>query len=216
METSYDGMIRLSNIDKAYRVDGREITVFDRLNFEINPKKITVLTGKSGCGKTTMLRILAGLEQPTKGKIKMPEGLCIGMMFQEPRLMPWLTCEKNVTLGLNKPSKKETEGILSLVGLEGFERAYPSQLSGGMQQRAALARTLIRKPNLILMDEPFSALDDVTKKTMQEELLRIRAETKAGIVFVTHDMTEAFRIGDIVIAMQNNTMEEIYREKVDN
>lgn len=212
----HDKMIRLSDIDKVYTVDAREITVFHHLTLTIDPKEITVLTGKSGCGKTTMLRILAGLEQPTRGKIEMPEGLRIGMMFQEPRLMPWLNCEKNVTLGMKIPSKKETEDILRLVGLEGFERAYPSQLSGGMKQRAALARTLIRRPNLILMDEPFSALDDATRKTMQEELLRIRAETEAGIVFVTHDMAEAFQIGGRVFSIQNNTLEEIYREKADN
>lgn len=207
-----EGMIQLKNIDKVYTVGGREITVFHHLNLSIDPKKITVLTGKSGSGKTTMLRILAGLEQPTGGEIEIPEGLRIGMVFQEPRLMPWLNCEKNVTLGMKKPSKEEREDILRLVGLEGFERAYPSQLSGGMKQRAALARTLIRKPNLILMDEPFSALDDLTKSTMHKELLRIHTETAAGIVFVTHDMAEAFRIGDSVYSLQNNTIEVICHE----
>lgn len=192
-------------MSKSYTVDERTIQVFDHLNLEIDPEEITVLIGKSGCGKTTLLRLLAGLEQPTEGEIRIPGSLQIGMVFQEPRLMPWLTCEKNVMLGMEKADREETKKVLKLVGLEGFEKAYPSQLSGGMQQRAALARTLIRKSNLILMDEPFAALDSFTRQAMQQELLRIRKETNTGIVFVTHDMAEAMTIADRIITVGNGS-----------
>ena len=206
-------MIKLTNVGKEYLINTRKITVFNDLNLEINPNDITVLIGKSGSGKTTLLRLLAGLESPTSGTVHIPESLHIGMVFQEPRLMPWLTIEKNVTLGMKNPSKKETDEILKLVGLEGFEKAYPSQLSGGMKQRVALARTLIRKSNLILMDEPFASLDAFTKKTMQQELLRIKKETNAGIVFVTHDMSEATTLGDRIVTIKENVTKEVSDEK---
>lgn len=184
-----------------YSVDNRTVTVFDRLNLEIKTDEITVITGRSGCGKTTLLRLIAGLEKPTSGAITIPEGINIGMMFQEDRLMPWLRCDKNVSLGMKHVSKKEVYDILKLVGLEGFEGAYPSQLSGGMRQRVALARTLIRKSNFILMDEPFAALDGYTRQDMQKELLRIRQDTGTGIIFVTHDVNEATILGDRIISL---------------
>lgn len=211
-----DKMITLRDIRKTYQVHGREVVVFDGLNLTIDPQEITVLIGKSGCGKTTLLRLLAGLEKPDQGEILIPEELHVGMMFQESRLMPWLTCEKNVTLGMKKHEKKDSDAILKLVGLEGFEKAYPSQLSGGMKQRAALARTLIRNSNLILMDEPFAALDSFTRQAMQQELLRIRRETNAGIVFVTHDMTEAMTIADRIITVKDNRTKEVEHEKESN
>lgn len=185
----------------TFPIEEREIHVFEHFNLEIDPRECTVIIGKSGCGKTTLLRLIAGLIQPTSGSIILPEKLKIGMMFQEDRLMPWLSCEKNVLLGLKDATGKDAEKILKLVGLEGFEKAYPAQLSGGMRQRAALARTLIRRSNLILMDEPFAALDAVTRSQMQQELLKIRAETKAGIVFVTHDTQEATILGDRIITV---------------
>lgn len=205
--------IMIRDVSKRYIVDDREVTVFDHLNLTIDPDEITILIGKSGCGKTTLLRLLAGLEKPDAGEILIPENRHIGMVFQEPRLMPWLTCEKNVTIGMKKAERKESEEILRLVGLEGFEKAYPSQLSGGMKQRASLARTLIRKADLILMDEPFAALDGFTRKAMQQELLRIKEETGAGIIFVTHDMAEAMALGDRVINIRNHETEEVGDEK---
>lgn len=193
--------IVFDRVDMTYKIDGREIRVFEQFDLEIDPSAFTVLIGKSGSGKTTLLRLIAGLETPTAGKLSIPPSLRIGMMFQEARLMPWLTCEKNVLLGLPKDSRKEARDILRLVGLEGFEKAFPYQLSGGMQQRAALARTLMRKANYLLMDEPFGALDAITRKQMQQELLRIRAETNAGILFVTHDIEEATTLGDRIVTI---------------
>ncbi len=189
------------NVNVTFRREEGDLTVFEKLNLEIDPTAFTVLVGKSGCGKTTLLRLIAGLEKPTAGEVILPEGLTVGMMFQEARLMPWLTCEKNVMLGLDKSKKREAEEILKMVGLQGFEKAYPAQLSGGMKQRAALARTLIRRSNLILMDEPFSALDGATRRQMQQELLKIREQTGAGVVFVTHDIEEATFLGDRIITV---------------
>lgn len=208
------GKIVLSGVNKYYYVDGVRMTVFDDLDLVIDPNEITVLIGKSGSGKTTLLRLLAGLEEPDSGEIVFPDDIRLGMMFQEPRLMPWLTCEKNVTLGMKDPSKKASDEILAMVGLSGFEKAYPSQLSGGMKQRAALARTLIRDSNLILMDEPFAALDSRTRKDLQQELLRIRRETGAGIIFVTHDLNEAVTIGDRIISINGNAAEEVEKEEL--
>lgn len=205
-----DKLIRLIDVDKKYIVDGHEVVVFDHFNLDINPSEKTVIIGKSGSGKTTLLRLLAKLEEPTSGSIIIPDDLRIGMVFQEPRLMPWLTAEKNVTLGMDNPNKKEADYILNLVGLQGFEKAYPSQLSGGMKQRVALARALIRNSNLILMDEPFGALDVYTRKNMQEELLAIQAKTNTGIIFVTHDMNEATVIGDRIITIKEAQYEKEY------
>lgn len=193
--------IIFKDVDMTFRIDGGSVKVFEKLNLQISPTEFTVLIGKSGCGKTTLLRLIAGLEQPTGGEIEIPPELKIGTVFQEARLMPWLNCEKNVLLGLKNKSKKDAAEILELVGLKGFEKAYPSQLSGGMKQRAALARTLIRNSNLLLMDEPFSALDDSTRASLQQELLRIRKETGAGIIFVTHNIEEATTLGDRIITL---------------
>ena len=193
--------INFKDVHMEYQVDNRVVTVFDKLNLEIKTDEITVITGRSGCGKTTLLRLVAGIEKPTSGEISIPKDIRIGMMFQEDRLMPWLRCDRNVALGMKNVSKKEVYDMLKLVGLEGFERAYPGQLSGGMRQRVALARTLIRKSNLILMDEPFASLDGYTRQDMQQELLRIKKDTGAGIIFVTHDLNEATILGDRIISL---------------
>lgn len=193
--------ILFQDVEMTFTIDGKKIPVFEHLNLSIDPSQFTVLIGKSGCGKTTLLRLIAGLIQPTGGKITVPKRLKIGMMFQEARLMPWLNCEQNVLLGLKNRTKSRADEILELVGLAGFEKAYPSQLSGGMQQRVAIARTLIREANLILMDEPFAALDAITRRQMQEELLSIRKRTNAGVIFVTHDIEEATVLGDRIITV---------------
>jgi sulfonate transport system ATP-binding protein len=197
--------IIFDNVSLSYRLEDKEIVVFDKFNLEISSDELTMIIGKSGCGKTTLLRLLAKLVSPDSGKIIIPEDLKIGMMFQEPRLMPWLNVEKNISLGLKKTDKKEIENIVNLVGLSGFEKALPHQLSGGMQQRVSLARTLIRKSNLVLMDEPFSALDNYTRTAMQQELIRIRKQKQLGCIFVTHDINEATLLGDRIITLGSNT-----------
>ena len=202
--------IRISRLCKAFRIEGRAVDVLQNLDLTLDARGFTVLVGRSGCGKTTLLRLLAGLLQPDSGQISLPEGLNMGIMFQEARLMPWLTAERNVTLGIRHPSPEKARDMLRLVGLAGFERAYPAQLSGGMQQRAALARTLMRDAQLILMDEPFAALDSFTRETMQKELLRIRREKGCGVVLVTHSIDEAMILADRIVLLSGGRAARSY------
>lgn len=178
-------------------VDGKKHDVLQNVNVDFPQNSISVILGKSGCGKTTLLRILANLEQCDQGEISIDSDEKISFVFQEPRLMPWLSVSKNITFGLEKQkiNSDEIEELMSLIGLEKFEKAYPHQLSGGMQQRVALARALAYDPSIILMDEPFAALDYFTREAMQKELIRIYQLKKKSIIFVTHSIEEAIAIG---------------------
>lgn len=190
----------------------KRIEVFRDLNFELDSDAITVIIGKSGCGKTTFLKIISGMEQADSGHITLQAGEKIGMVFQEARLMPWLTCWKNISFGLNKKTmdKAYIAELIAMVGLAGFEKAYPNQLSGGMQQRTALARALAYNPSLILMDEPFAALDFFTRETMQKELVRIHTSSRKGIVFVTHNIDEALLLGKKIVLFEGGTVKTEY------
>ena len=178
-------------------VDGKKHDVLHDVNAFLPQNSINVILGKSGCGKTTFLRILANLEQYDQGEVVMNSDEKISFVFQEPRLMPWLSVAKNITFGLEKQNinVEEIEELMNLVGLKKFEKAYPHQLSGGMQQRVALARALAYDPSIILMDEPFAALDYFTREAMQKELIRIYQLKKKSIIFVTHSIEEAIAIG---------------------
>lgn len=199
--------LTVKHIFKEYALAEERHQVLRNLSFTAELGKITVLLGKSGCGKTTLLRLLAGLELPDKGFIAIPEGVKLGMMFQEARLMPWLTCRENITLGLAKGYDKQAiEELLQTVGLSKFAEAYPYQLSGGMQQRVALARTLAQRSQMILMDEPFAALDYFTRLQMQQEVLRIKGLLKTGVIFVTHNIDEALALGDKILILQEGSI----------
>lgn len=193
-------------------MSGSAVRVLNDLNLQMDDGKITVILGKSGCGKTTFLRIVSGLEKADGGDIKFREDVKIGMVFQEPRLMPWLTVWKNITFGMKKKEidAKRIRQLVEMTSLAGFEGAYPSQLSGGMQQRAALARALAYDPSLILMDEPFAALDYFTRKTMQEELLRIHKVNEMGVIFVTHSIDEALMLGQKLVIFENGKNKKEY------
>lgn len=194
--------IAISHLCKSFSVGDASHPVLRDFCLEADADGVTVLLGRSGCGKTTLLRLICGLEKPDSGEIRLPPDVRVGMVFQEARLMPWLTTEENIAFGLGRRADKEkVRTLVERVGLAGFEQAYPDQLSGGMQQRAALARTLMRDCSLILMDEPFAALDYFTRAGMQRELLRIRRESGTGILFVTHNIEEALTIGDRVLVM---------------
>ena len=185
--------IEYVNVCKNYDVSGRSIEVLRGVNMCVPQGAITVILGKSGCGKTTLLRLTGGLEKPDSGEIRFDMANRPAFVFQEPRLMPWLNVWDNAAFGLKRADidADDTQRSTVTVGLSGFERAYPLQLSGGMQQRVALARALAYHPSFIMMDEPFAALDYFTREQMQQELLRVQRDTGASILFVTHSIDEA-------------------------
>lgn len=197
--------IELINVHKQYLVENRAVQVLNGISLQIPEKMITVILGRSGCGKTTLLRLTGGLEEADRGEIRYGVSHKTAFVFQEPRLMPWLTVWGNVIFGLGRrePDKAKIQDIINTVGLEGFEKAYPSQLSGGMQQRAAIARALAYEPSFIMMDEPFAALDYFTREQMQKELLRVQKKQGSSILFVTHSIDEALILGNKIVVIEN-------------
>lgn len=199
---------------KHFAVDGRRLEAIQQFDLEIGEGEFIAIVGASGCGKSTLLRLLIGLDRDYDGEIRV-DGRPIagiggerGIVFQEHRLFPWLTVQQNVALGLVNEALGETDKAarideyIRLVGLHGFERAYPHQLSGGMAQRVAIARGLVASPRLLLLDEPFSALDALTRQQLQEELLAIRRRTRITTLLVTHDVEEALYLADRVVVME--------------
>jgi len=193
-------MLELINLYKNFG----KLKVLENLNIKIKKKEFVVLLGPNGCGKTTILRIIAGLEEPTKGNIMKREEN-IGFIFQESVLFPWRNVEKNIEFGLEvkniKNRKKIIKKYIKLIGLIRFENYHPEELSGGMKQKVALARTLAVNPSLLLVDEPFSSLDALTRKKMQKEFVKIWQKTKKTIIFVTHDIEEALFLADRIILL---------------
>ena len=202
-------VLQFENVSMNYHTKQGETVAVEDLTFSVSEGEFVAIIGPSGCGKTTLLRILAGLETLDGGQILFEQPEKLGVVFQEPRLMPWLTLEQNILFGADKKKhsksklKEKAETLLRLTGLEKFGKAYPDQLSGGMMQRAALARALACDASYLLMDEPFAALDHFTRQTMQKEFLRICAEEKMGALFVTHSVDEALLLGDEILIMEN-------------
>jgi len=193
--------------------DGADVTVLGGISLDIEPSEFICLLGPSGCGKTTLLNCIAGFLQPSGGRILIagaevvgtpPE---VGIVFQEHALFPWFTVRQNVEYGLRVQGVPRAErqrvaaNFIELVGLRGFEHHYPHQLSGGMKQRVGIARTLVNGPSVLLMDEPFGALDALTRDALQEELLRMWERDRKTVVFVTHSIAEAVFLADRVIVM---------------
>ena len=206
--------IHLAGVQKTYRTRGAGLLAISEATFDVEAGELVSLVGPSGCGKTTLLKILAGLHPYESGEVRIGSpsqpfdpSRDIGMVFQQPLLLKWRRVIDNVLLPaeiLGLPmaqSRARARDLLALVGLKGKEAMYPYELSGGMQQRAAIARALIHDPKLILMDEPFGALDALTREKMNIELLRIWEEAKKTIVFVTHGITEAVFLGTRVIVL---------------
>jgi ABC-type nitrate/sulfonate/bicarbonate transport system ATPase subunit len=198
--------IAVRDLTKEFaRADGSTLRVIGGLSFEVKEGEFVSIVGPSGCGKSTLLSILAGLEQPSTGEIQLNgkpltrdgNGMRLGFVFQQPRLLNWRSVKRNVMLPLERGTLSDQEQqqmagrYLDLVRLNGFEDYFPLQLSGGMQQRVAIARALAVEPDVLLMDEPFSSLDEINARKMRAELIRIWQETKKTIIFVTHDISEA-------------------------
>ena len=195
--------IRLKDIHKTYQVDGRMFPVLNGVDLEIPEGKITVILGQSGCGKTTLLRLTGGLESADSGEVLWGGAHKTAFVFQEPRLMPWLNVWNNIIFGLkkNQVDQEKIQDIVSTVNLSGFEKAYPSQLSGGMQQRVGIARALAIRPEILLMDEPFSALDEFTREKLHIDLLKIWRKTNKTVIFVTHNISESVFLSDRVCVL---------------
>lgn len=204
--------IEISNLCKSFHVDGRELEVLKNMNLSVPANEITVLLGRSGCGKTTLLRLIGGLDKDYTGTISTPHNTPPAFVFQEARLMPWLTVAQNIAFGLKKKDVKSEEihRLITLTGLDGFADALPQQLSGGMQQRTALARALALDPSFILMDEPFAALDHFTREKMQQVLLEIHKANRCGVLFVTHSIDEALAIADRIVILENHQAKKVY------
>lgn len=192
--------------------DGSPVSALENICLTVEQEEFVVLVGPSGCGKSTLLNMVAGLLAPTSGRIVV-EGLMedrdpsVGMVFQDVGLYPWRTVESNIGFGLEEMNlapaqrKERIRRHIDLVGLAGFENSYPHQLSGGMRQRAGIARTLAIEPDLLLMDEPFSALDAQTRTLMQEELLRIWEAHRLSTLYVTHNIQEAVYLADRIVVL---------------
>jgi NitT/TauT family transport system ATP-binding protein len=203
---------RFADIHQEFPRPGQEpLAAIESISFELHAGTLATLLGPSGCGKTTFLRIAAGLVRATSGIVQIngkdvtepqPD---FGIAFQQSNLMPWRSVLRNVLFPMEirhengRAALERATELLSLVGLRGFESSYPAELSGGMQQRVALCRALIHRPKLLLMDEPFGALDELTRMEMQDLLLDIRAKTGATVLFVTHSISEAIYLSDVVV-----------------
>jgi ABC-type nitrate/sulfonate/bicarbonate transport system ATPase subunit len=208
------GALSIRSLSKAHIVGGQRLTVLRDIDLEVTPGEFVSIVGASGCGKSTLLRLIIGLDVAYDGEIRLDGARVLstsldrGIVFQDHRLFPWMTVEQNVAVALSKrPLSKQAKAQLvaenvALVGLEGFERAFPHQLSGGMAQRAAIARALVNEPKVLLLDEPFGALDALTRLKLQEDLLALRRRTRCTIVLVTHDVDEAVYLGDRVVVMK--------------
>jgi NitT/TauT family transport system ATP-binding protein len=212
--TTSDALIRASNLSKTYRSrTGDEVHALAESSFELNDGSFMACVGPSGCGKTTLLKILAGLLSKSSGAVTLageeisqphPD---IAIVFQSPVLLPWLTVLDNVLLPIRVRRRVQTEdlerarSLIEMVGLSGFENKYPFELSGGMQQRNSIIRALVQEPKMLLMDEPFGALDAMTRDQMGLELQRIWMETRKSVFFITHSIPEAVFLGDNVMVM---------------
>ncbi len=207
------GEVTVRDLSKSFTLNRNALAVLRRLNLSVPGGEALAIVGPSGCGKTTLLRVLAGLETPDSGAVLIDGhpvqgvGTERALVFQEPRLLPWLTVLSNVAFGLEVRGVPRDEAeararrSIRLVGLAEFEAAYPRQLSGGMAQRVGIARALTVQPEILLLDEPFGALDAMTKLTLQEELTRIWAEERVTMILVTHDLEEAIFLADRVLVL---------------
>ena len=219
-------MLEISDISKIFKNNEKDVAALQKTNLLINDHEIISLVGQSGCGKSTLLRIIGGLEKASTGFIKLNNKIIkkpssnIGMVFQDPRLMPWLNVYDNIKLSIlnenNKQQKVKISKTLQKVGLENCEQLWPRELSGGMAQRVAIARALVREPKILLLDEPFSALDSFTKTNLHQHVKELWASLKLTIIMVTHDINEATSMSDRVLIIKKTKPREIENSQIIN
>lgn len=219
-------MLEISNISKIFKNNKKDLAALQKTNLLINDHEIISLVGQSGCGKSTLLRIIGGLEKASTGFIKLNNKIIkkpssnIGMVFQDPRLMPWLNVYDNIKLSILNENKKEQKvkisKTLQKVGLENCEQLWPRELSGGMAQRVAIARALVREPKVLLLDEPFSALDSFTKTNLHQHVKELWVSLKLTIIMVTHDINEATSMSDRVLIIKKTKPREIENSQIIN
>jgi NitT/TauT family transport system ATP-binding protein len=205
--------LRMENVNMVFDRDGKTVPVLDNINFDVQEGEFICLVGPSGCGKSTMLNVMGGFLSPTAGSVKIDGQVVQGpdprriLVFQDHGVFPWLTVEGNIGFGLSHLSdaerKQRIAHYVQLVRLQGFENTYPSDLSGGMKQRLQVARALAVNPDILYLDEPFGALDSVTRFLMRGELLRIWQTERRTIIFVTHDIDEAVQLADRVVVLSS-------------
>ncbi len=206
--SSREVAVQLVDVTKVFGSGAQAVLAVDGLNLEIYRGELVCLLGASGCGKSTVLNLIAGLERATRGQVVVPAASTC-LMFQESALFPWLTVNGNVAMPLRLQRRRradrdaEVQRLLELVRLEKFGGHRPHQLSGGMRQRVALARALAQHSEILLMDEPFGAVDAITRDLLHEDLLRVKDETGVTIVFVTHSLREATRLGDRIVVLSS-------------
>jgi len=199
------------NVGMSFLREGKTLQVLENIDLEVGDGEFVCLLGPSGCGKSTLLSAMAGFLKPTSGEIRIDGEIVKGpdprriFVFQERGVFPWLTVEGNIAFGLSRLARSEraqrVEHYIRMVGLEGFERSYPHELSGGMKQRVEVARALAVNPDVMFLDEPFGALDSITRMVMRGELLRIWQAERKTILFVTHDIDEAVQLADRIVVM---------------
>ncbi|MBI3078388.1 MAG: ABC transporter ATP-binding protein [Deltaproteobacteria bacterium] len=223
-----ESKIEVRGLAKSYTGPGGSLVVFQDLGFTVKAGEFLCLLGPSGCGKSTCLNILGNVDEPTEGEVLINGRPLVrgvrsartGFVFQAPRLIPWKSVGRNVQFSLESDATlpreawaQQVQRVIELVGLKGFEHAFPNQLSGGMQTRAAIARALAIEPEILLMDEPFSNLDEITARRLRGELLGIWEKTGLTVVFVTHDLFEAVYLADRVVLLTSRPM-RLYSEEI--
>jgi len=203
--------LTVRDVTMTFRADGKEVRVLERVNLDVHEGELVCVLGPSGCGKSTLLNVMGGFLKPSSGEVRVDDEVVTGadprriFVFQERGVFPWLTVANNIAFGLARlpfaERQRRVDHYVELVGLTGFEHAYPGEISGGMKQRVEVARALAVNPDVLYLDEPFGALDSITRLTLRAELLRIWAAERKTIVFVTHDIEESIQLADRVVVM---------------
>ena len=217
-------LLKITNLKKIYHTKNKQIEAISDFSLTLNANEFIALVGPSGCGKSTILKILSGIEEKSDGKVEIKENTKLGYMLQEDSLFDWLTIKENCLLGLkiqnilNEETEKNVLRLLETYGLKDFINSYPSNLSGGMRQRVALIRTLAINPDILLLDEPFSALDYQSRLAVSDDVYRIIKKEKKSAIIVTHDIAEAISMADHIIVLTNRPckIKNIYEIKLTN